>query len=86
MMHRGNLYATGLVPPETSDASFEIRLVIFRKNHANIHRLTLLDGTKPVQFKQAENGLICSIPALDTAVARLPHTLKIKGSMSAFDI
>jgi len=84
--NRGNLYATGVLPPENSNASFEAKLVSFRKGHAHIERVTLLDGARPVQFKQTKDGLVCSVPALDAAVARLPYTLKLEGSMSAFDI
>jgi len=84
--NHGNLYATGLVPPENNNASFEIKLATFRKGHANIQRVTLVDGAKPVPFKQSEEGLICTVPALETAVAHLPYTLKLEGSMSSFDI
>lgn len=84
--NQGNLYATGLVPPENSREGFEIRPVTFRKGHADIQLVTLLDGARPAQFKQTDEGLICSVPALDTAVARLPYTLKLEGSMNSFDL
>ena len=83
-INKGNLYATGLLPPENSAGGFEARLVSFRKGRANLQRITLLDGEKPVQFTQTEESLICKIPERNAAFAGLPYTLKLEGSMSSF--
>ncbi|HEV2483964.1 MAG TPA: alpha-L-fucosidase [Terracidiphilus sp.] len=83
-VNKGNLYATGLMAQENSNAGFEARLVTFKKGNANIRRVTLLDGARPVQFSQTEEALICSVPALDAVTADLPYTLKLEGAMSSF--
>jgi alpha-L-fucosidase len=83
--NHGNLYATSLLPPSVSGASFEVKLATFKKGRANIQRVSLLDGSKPVEFNQTEEGLVCSVPALDAQVAGLPYTLKLEGAMSGFD-
>jgi hypothetical protein len=83
--NRGNLYATGLMPPPDSKGGFEAKLTTFRKGHANIQRISLLDGAKPIEFKQTEEALICAVPAPDAEMAALPYTLKLEGSMSGFD-
>ena len=83
-INRSALYATALLPPENAKAGFEVKLATFRKGHARIERVTLLDGAKPVAFQQTEDALVCQVPALDPAVAMLPYTLKIEGSMSGF--
>lgn len=85
-VNRGNLFATGLLPPENGGKEFEAKLVTFRKGHANIQRVTLLDGTKPVKFTQTQQALICRVPGRDASVAELPYTLKLEGSMSSFDV
>jgi alpha-L-fucosidase len=83
-INNGNLYATGLLPPENSGAGFDARLVTLRKGKVNLQRVSLLDGSKPVEFTQTETALICKVPPRDAAVAGLPYTLKLEGSMSSF--
>ena len=83
--NRGSLYATGLMPPADSKGGFEAKLTTFRKGQANIQRISLLDGAKPIEFKQTEEALICAVPAPDAEMAGLPYTLKLEGSMSGFD-
>jgi alpha-L-fucosidase len=85
-INRGALYATGVLPPENAKAGFEARLRTFRKNHARIERVTLVDGAKPVKFEQTDEALICHVPALDAQVAAMPYTLKLDGSMSGFGL
>ena len=84
--NRGNLYATGLLPPGNAQAGFEVKLASFRKGHARIERVTLLDGARPVAFHQTDEALVCSIPPLDAMVAAMPFTLKLEGSMSSFGV
>jgi hypothetical protein len=83
-VNKGNLYATGLLPPENGGAGFEVRLASFRKGKANLQRVTLLDGARPVEFRETDEALVCNVPARDAAVAGLPYTLKLEGSMSSF--
>jgi hypothetical protein len=75
-----------VLPPENAKAGFEARLRTFRKNHARIERVTLVDGAKPVRFEQTDDALVCQIPALDAQVAGMPYTLKLEGSMSGFGL
>ena len=81
--NHGNLYATGLLPPADSRGGFEVKLTTFKKEHANVQRVTILDGGRPVKFSQTEVALICTVPAIATVDA-LPYTLKIEGSMNGF--
>jgi alpha-L-fucosidase len=85
-INHGALYAMGVLPPENAKAGFEARLRTFRKNHARIERVTLVDGAKPVKFEQTDEALICHVPALDAQVAAMPYTLKLDGSMSGFGL
>jgi alpha-L-fucosidase len=85
-VNRGALYATGLLVPEDSKGGFEARLRTFRKNHARIERVTLVDGAKPVKFEQTDDALVCHVPALDVQVGAMPYTLRIEGSMSGFGL
>ncbi|HEY6852349.1 MAG TPA: hypothetical protein VI320_39830 [Terracidiphilus sp.] len=83
--NRGNLYATGLLPPADRKGGFEARLTTFKKGRADLQHVSLLDGAKRVEFMQTEEALICIVPALDAEVAGLPYTLKLEGSMSGFE-
>lgn len=83
-VNKGNLYATALLPPENAEAGFEAKLVTFRKGAAKIERVTLLDGGRPLAFKQTDEALVCQVPPRDKAVAALPYTLKLEGAMSSF--
>jgi alpha-L-fucosidase len=85
-INRGSLYATGLMAPEDSAGGFEAKLVTFRKANADIRRVTLLDGAKPVEFRQTEEALICKIPARDPDVGGLPYCLKLEGAMESFEV
>jgi len=85
-VNNGALYATALLPPEKPDAPFAVSLRSFRKDHARIERVTLVDGAKPVSFMQTGEALICQVPALDAAMAKMPYTLKLEGRMSNFGV
>jgi alpha-L-fucosidase len=85
-LNHGALYATGLLPPEASLGGFEARLKTFRKGHAHIERITLLESGQPVRFTQTDEALLCQVPARTSAMALMPYTLKIEGSMSSFGI
>jgi alpha-L-fucosidase len=85
-VNHGALYATALLAPEKPDAPFEVKLHSFRKGHALIERVTLLDGAKPVRFTQTDDALICQVPPLDPPMARMPFTLKVEGAMSSFGV
>jgi hypothetical protein len=85
-VNHGALYATSLLAPEKPDAPFEVKLRSFRKGHAHIERVTLLDGAKPVRFTQTDDALICQVPPLDPTMAKMPFTLKVEGAMSSFGV
>lgn len=84
-INRGSMYATGLMTPENSAGGFEVRLVTFRKGNAGIRRVTLTEASRPVEFKQTEEALVCKVPARDPVMAALPYCLKLEGSMRSFD-
>jgi len=83
-INQGALYAAGLMVPENGAAGFEARLFTFRKGNADIRRVTLVDGDRPVDFSQTEEALICKIPARQPDMADLPYCIKLEGSMRSF--
>lgn len=83
-LNHGALYATGLVVPENSAGGFEARLVTFKKGAADIRRVTLVDGGRPIEFQQTDDALVCKIPARDADMADLPYCLKLEGAMRSF--
>jgi len=84
-LNHGNLYATGLVGPENSAGGFEAKLATFKKGDADIRRVTLVDGGRPIEFQQTDEALICKVPARDADMADLPYCLKLEGAMLSFD-
>jgi len=74
------LYAIGLKPPVANEPA-TARLTTFRKGHARIERVTLLDGARALKFRQQDDALICDLPR---DLGELPYSLKLEGSMTGF--
>ncbi len=71
--------------PENSAGGFEATLVTFRKGRARIRRVTLVEGARPLSFRQTEEAFVCNVPPRDAAMADLPYCLKLEGSMETFN-
>jgi alpha-L-fucosidase len=78
----GALYAIGLKPPAESEQA-QARLTTFRKGNAKVERVTLLEGARPVKFRQDEEALVCELPL---GLGELPYVLKLEGTMSGFGV
>jgi len=73
----GALYAIGLKPPADNEPHVA-SLKTFRKGHAKIERITLLDGARALKFQQNDDALVCDLPH--------GYTLKLEGETVGFGI
>lgn len=76
----GALYAIGLKPAAESEQA-EARLTTFRKDHAKVERVTLLEGERVLKFRQEEDALVCGLPR---GLGELPYALRIEGGTVGF--
>jgi len=76
------LYAIGLKPPAETEKA-EAKLTTFHKGHAKVERVTLLEGARPLKFRQEADALVCELPR---GLGDLPYALKIEGAMNGFGV
>ncbi|SEG62432.1 alpha-L-fucosidase [Bryocella elongata] len=73
----GAVYAFGLKVPETH----EVKLFTFRKGGAKIESVSLVDGGRPLKFRQTEEALVIEAP-LEALAKDMPYGLKLEGSVA----
>jgi alpha-L-fucosidase len=71
----GALYAFGYKLPAA-----EAKIVSLATGRAMVGKVTLPGSNAPLKFRQGEDGLSVSLPAMDAA-SRMPYVLKIEGSV-----